>query len=395
MKTDNLLKFLVKTVFACVVFITASKTVFAQITLDLGVLSEEPPSKEATAAESDAFIPLKAPVETKKAVPPEKPKPALPAAKPTVKKNAPKTKTAPKQTNIKKEPAKKEKYQIKETTRKDEHDKLKPNAAPVPKVKILTADNEPEKPQPEETLPDESTELKKPKISKHFLEQQRLKEEAEVKEETQKGPKKEKEEKKEEIVSPSLPAAPQQNSLSSTALQNKALSSETVVKQPEPDTLKAEQAGLSKENKPSLLNFSVFPVSGKLTPTERSVALSQEIPQESLTIKALNEKKILSHILIFEKKSYELTEEMQSALNDIAALIKKDKTKRLILYSYCSIDPAEPGKERQYALRRALMIRSYLAARGVNSLRIELRAQGAKGAGNKIPDRTDLVLQNK
>ena len=86
---------------------------------------------------------------------------------------------------------------------------------------------------------------------------------------------------------------------------------------------------------------------------------------------------------------------MQTVLNDIAVQMKKNKKKRLIVYSYGSSDPVEPGKERQYALRRALQIRSYLIEQGLHSLRIELRSQGQKGAGNKIPDRADLVFQER
>ena len=391
MKINNLLNFFIKTVFVCVVFITTAKTVSAQITLDLDVLSEDPSPKETTVSEpGTTVIPLKAPVETKKAVSPQKPKQPSSPVKPTVKKNAPKAKTAAKPVKEKKPAAEKEKekYQIKETAQKDEHDKLKPTAAPVPKVKLLSAENSPEQLPPEETFSDKAEEPSKPKISKHFLEQQRLKDEDQK-----------------ETVSDAVPAPEIKNDqplpppAPTTTVQKETppreIKTETETKQPEEIVLKAEPKAPNTEKKPAILNFSVFPVSGKLTPKERSAVLSHEIPQESLTFGSLSEKKVLSHILIFEKKSYDLTDEMQNALNDIAVLMKKDRTKRLILYSYCSFDPDEPGKERQYALRRALMIRSYLTTQGINSLRIELRAQGSNGAGNIIPDRTDLVLQNK
>ena len=52
-------------------------------------------------------------------------------------------------------------------------------------------------------------------------------------------------------------------------------------------------------------------------------------------------------------------------------------------------------RERQYALRRALMIRSYLTQKGTHSLRIEMRPSGQKGAGEKIPDRTDILLEER
>ncbi|MBR4127224.1 MAG: OmpA family protein, partial [Alphaproteobacteria bacterium] len=141
--------------------------------------------------------------------------------------------------------------------------------------------------------------------------------------------------------------------------------------------------------------YSVVPVSASLTPEERSSVLSLEIPSNSATFKALSAQRTLYAVFRFERKSLELTHEMQTVLNDIAVQMKKNRKKRLIVYSYGSPDSAEPGKERQYALRRALLIRSYLIEQGLHSLRIELRSQGQKGAGNKIPDRADLVFQER
>ncbi|MBR1778517.1 MAG: OmpA family protein [Alphaproteobacteria bacterium] len=394
MKKSNLLTFFVRAVFACAVLITMAKAAFAQITLDLDVLTEDfPPQKNERPAvvqpEPSLQIPLKEPApevkktapaevkktpaaETKKPTPPTKPKPA---AKPVVKKAQPPSKASEKKAVV--QP--KEKYQVRETAQKDEHDKLKPHAAPVPKVKILAANNGSEE-TGEELLTEgrkSSETSKEPKLSKHFLEQQRLKE----------VPKKQLETLAEQ--QPVVLKEPKQKSVPQLAAEahHKAKKELPAVK-PAPE----EKV---QETKPAILNFSVFPVSEKLTTEERSALLAKEIPQESATIKALTDKKTLYGILIFDKKSAELTEEMQNALNNVAAVMKKEKGRRLILYSYSTADPAEPGKERQYALRRALMIRSYLTVQGIHSLRIELRSQGSKGAGDKIPDRTDLVFLDK
>ena len=167
---------------------------------------------------------------------------------------------------------------------------------------------------------------------------------------------------------------------------------ETVIpKTPEAPVAKPEE----KVPERPVLTFSVFPVPDTLTQAERSEKLMKEIPSDSATVKALSDKKALYDIFRFEPKSLELTPEMQTALDKIASLLKKDRKKRLIIYSYASADASEPGKERQYALRRALMVRSYLIVQSIHSLRMELRSQGQKGAGDIIPDRTDLVLQDR
>lgn len=392
MKKNNLLKFFVKAVFACAILIAMAEAAFAQITLDLGVLTEDFPTKEEAMSESETNaleqnipIPLKEPPQKiKKATPPVKPKPP---AKPVVKK------TASQKNSVQQS---KEKYHVRESTPKSER-KLKPQAAPVPQVKILATNDtspETENPTPEENKKEVAQE---PKLSKHFLEQQRLTKapeqtpekasaiEASVAKQTPKNV--------ETVLPPPVRKSVQQ--LAEDSRQAAQSAAKTNVREKEAEVAEKAKKEIKTDIKDIVADFSVFPVSEKLTPEERSAALAREIPQDSATIKALSDKKTLSHIFLFKKKSAELTEEMQDVLNTLAASLKKDKGRRLILYSYGAADPAEPGKERQYALRRALMIRSYLTTQGIRSLRIELRSQGARGAGDKIPDRTDIIIQDK
>ncbi len=388
------MKLSVKTaVFLAVYFITA-QAVFAQITVDLDVLTEDFIPKETIILSSEGeekkeqATPLTAPTDRerittnqkqqavkkpvlKKATPPKKPK------KPVVKK------TSPKST---------EKYRVKETAKKDEHDRLKPRANPVPKVKIIAADNNvkpaEETIEPQETVSDILTE---PKISKHFLEQERMKRQKQKKEE---------EEKKDEEKINSLPmTSPQSEEPKSVEAIDPAVIKDTATKSDffAPKTLLSgkPEPKAKKQTVSQPVKFSVFYVSGKLTPAERSALLSKEIPENSATRKAVEQKAELIQIFVFEKKSSHLTDEMQTALDSVAQLLKKNKNKRLLLYSYSGADPAEPGKERQYALRRALMIRSYLTQKGIHSLRIEMRSFGQKGAGSKMPDRTDILVEDK
>lgn len=380
---------LVKAVFFFAVCFLTAKTAFAQITVDLDVLTEDFIPKDAiTSAPAEqkknvSSPALKAPAVKEKKQPAAK---AKPAAKPVVKKTAaPKKPVKP---SVKKTPAKPvEKYQIKETAKKDEHDRLKPRANPVPKVKILASDDS-VKPAEEtmadaaETAPETPAE---PKISKHFLEQERLKQQ-------------ETEQTQQTAAATETPAQPEKERQpeKDSFLTLKPVNSPALSK---PKTLlSAAEREKPRGQTPAQqdpVKFSVFYVSGKLTPAERSAILAKEVPADSATKKALDQKKELLHIFVFESKSSALTDEMQAALDSTAETMKKSRGKRLLLYSYSAADPAEPGKERQYALRRALMIRSYLTQKGIHSLRIEMRSFGQKGAGEKMPDRTDILIEDK
>lgn len=384
------MNFLKKAVICFAVFVITAKAAFAQITVDLDVLTEDfIPKDTITLAPPDRAKDVSAPVlkapaaENKKQPATKK---AKPAARPVVKKTAsPKKPVKP---SVKKKATKPvEKYQIRETAKKDEHDRLKPRANPVPKVKILASDDS-VKPAEEtvsvttEALPEKPAE---PKISKHFLEQERLKQQET--EQTQQAVS-----DMETPVQPEKEPQPIKDSFLTLTSENRP----TLLK---PKTLlsaaERETPGKQTPAQPEPVKFSVFYVSGKLTPAERSAILAKEIPANSATKKALDQKKELLHIFVFESKSSALTDEMRAALDSTAEIMKKNRGKHLLLYSYSAADPAEPGKERQYALRRALMIRSYLTQKGIHSLRIAMRSFGQKGAGEKMPDRTDILIEDK
>ena len=381
------MKLSAKTALFLAVYLITAKVVFAQITVDLDVLTEDfipkdtitlsPQGKEQ---EKKPAASLKAPKEQPRKKTVQKP---VVAKKPVVQKPVlPKKPRSPAQKQEKQSTLKK--YQVKETAQKDEHDRLKPRAKPVPEVKILAADNT-VKPAEQTAQADEtaSVVLTEPKISKHFLEQERLKQQQNT---------------GKDDLSFSLDQNDQTRS--QNAEESKKVVLPLLTAQEKPQTILSIKEKISDQKKityqaPPPVKFSVFYVPGKLTPKERSDFLSKEIPSDSDTRKALTNDRKLLHIFIFEDKSNRLSDEMQTALDEVAETLKKNRNKRLILYSYSAADPAEPGKERQYALRRSLMIRSYLTQKGVHSLRIEIRSCGKKGAGSKIPNRTDILIEDK
>ena len=388
------MNFLKKAVICFAVFVITAKAAFAQITVDLDVLTEDfIPKDTITLAPPDRAKDVSAPVlkapaaENKKQPATKK---AKPVTKPAVKKPTTKKPASPKKPakpSVKKTKAVK-KYQVKEAARKDEHDRLKPRANPVPKVKILASDNS-IKPAEDNIIESTPPETIEPKISKHFLEQERQKTQNAALQTADAAAKSTAADEPEETQQKTKP-------VKDSFL---TLTRDNAPARIRPKTLlsSAEQKSDQKQKtqRPAPVKFSVFYVSGKLTPAERSEALAKEIPQESATRKALDQKKKLLHIFVFESKSSALTDEMRTALDNMAEMMKKNRNKRLILYSYSAPDPDAPGKERQYALRRALMIRSYLTQKGIHSLRIEIRSFGQKGAGEKMPDRTDILTEDR
>lgn len=235
-------------------------------------------------------------------------------------------------------------YQVKETGRQDEHDKLKPRANPVPVVKVLKST--PMEPPKTETAAE-------PEISKHFLEQQAQQKPAEA-------------------------VAVIETSADGT--EQPALAVQEAVK-PSPAVK-------------TIVRRSVFPVNEKLGRKGRSLALFKEIPTDSATAKAVERGQSLYDIFLFEDRSAELTDEMRLELIAIAEEMKKAPKRRLLLLSYSGSTAPERGRERQLSLRRALTVRSMLTRLGIRSLRIELRSQGQKGAGDNLPNRVDILFDD-
>ena len=311
--------------------------VFAQITLDLDVLSDIPDAPEPKKKERK--VRSAAPKQDKSAA---------------NKKNESARNAAAQKAEKKPQPSKKQpvkttppgRYQVKETNRPDEHDKLKPRANPVPVVKVLKSSAT--EPAPAQTASE-------PEMSKRFLEQQ----------------------------------AQQENAAATEAvavIETGSASVETAV----PAPIATEQPVVVK----TIVRRSVFPVDEKLGRKGRSLLLSREIPQDSATAKAIERGQLLFDIFLFEDRSSDLTDEMKLELIAIADEMRKKPKRRLLLLSYSGSTAPERGRERPLSLRRALTVRSALTRLGVKSLRIELRSHGLKGAGEKLPNRVDILFDD-
>lgn len=246
------------------------------------------------------------------------------------------------------------KYEVKENGTGDAHDRLKPRADPVPTVKVLPVAPLPVTEQPPVLQAEAETAPAEPMLSKHFLEQQENAEHAA---------------KELDLMKRAQTAEP--DTVPEMLLTRKTAKA-----------LKTDEAA----------KWSVVPVIRKLTPKERSAFLVKEVPADSATAKAVLRNKDLTAIFVFPENSAELTEEMHSEAEKLAKLFKKESSRRILILSYSRPSSPNVGRERQTSLRRALAVRSALARAGVSSLRIEIRSQATKGAGSKLPDRTDILI---
>lgn len=375
--------------FAAVGFLTA-RAAFAQVTVDLDVLTEDfipkdTISSDRAAKKSDAPV-LTAPA-AKKAEPPKK-TPAKPA-KSLKKKNAAKSQ-------------KSKGYQVREAAVKDEHDKLKPRAKPVPQVKILAVDTTVK--SAEEAL--NAAPAPELKLSKHFLEQAERAKIAEKKKAEAKKTVAAAKPKPVPAAKPSKPApapvetASERSAIADAPKQTLADLAEALKTLEKPKA--AEKAATAapeiktaeKPETPAEVKTAdapaVLPAASNPTAEDRIALLARVVPSDSPTATAVARGKKLQWIFVHEPKSSELTPEMRRALDLTAAQTVKNKS-RVFLYAYAS---NESGAERRTALRRALAIRSYLTRKGVRSLRVEIRAFGNRGAGAVRPDRTDVLTKD-
>lgn len=372
---------------------------YAQITLNLDVLTEDFIPKDATtSAPAPAAPPVVAPVAPPVAAPAPKVKEKpvrlkrveqkkaaskkVETKKPTKKskttakkasKSAPKASAKSKTSS--KNNTKSKKYQVKESKIQDEHDRLKPRAKPVPTVKVVPI-KERVRIKIAETRDDDN----KPQISKHFLEQQQALKEA-----------REEDRSKEKIVLP----PPEKKSVPApeTFFAKSKKKTSTVRDEAERIAQKEE----TKEPKTKILPFaSVIRTAENMTQKERSEALVQKLPKESETVIATQKRKLLAAVLLFKDTSADLTEEMGKALDTLIAYMRKHPEKRMTVFAYSAPTKApDYGRERQVSLRRALSVRSYMSRAGINSLRVDIRALGQRGAGSEIPNRADVLIYER
>lgn len=415
--------------FSVVTFFAAYDAA-AQIMIDFDALEPAPQQQNAPvlkkpektqkkAAEKKPASAKKTPA--KKAAPSKK----SPAAKPAAKSALGKAKTA----------APAEKYQVVESEKQDEHDKLKPRSNPVPSVKIISLDvHEKEKPA------NEKAEIKEAETAKTVESAKTVSSPAPnvasappAAPEKPRAPQVAKPEKpalpvvsapeKPVAAAPAEAVKPAQSEKTAEASESKIEPAATVAVDAEsaaPESVKkvekAQDVIVNAEKAVEKIVGQVmrknaeknearsqeearkgnpFLDAAALSDAKRSAALLRHISEQAAGRKMLSDKTLLRDVILFEQNATALDVSSEKTFEALTDFLLKNPSKRIIVFTYAAQSEIEAGRERQLTLRRALYLRSRLAQAGVKIARIEIRSQGTKGAGESYPDRAEIYTYDR
>jgi outer membrane protein OmpA-like peptidoglycan-associated protein len=101
------------------------------------------------------------------------------------------------------------------------------------------------------------------------------------------------------------------------------------------------------------------------------------------------------NIVRFAPGRSEIPAEGQDLLNSIAAQLASNAKLRLQLVAYASGSEDDAIAARRLSLARAVQMRSYLIAKGVPSVRMDVRALGSRNDSGGPADRVDVVLLDR
>ncbi len=419
--------------FSVVTFFAAYDAA-AQIMIDFDALEPAPQQQNAPvlkkpektqkkAAEKKPASAKKAPA--KKAAPSKKSPAAKPAAKQPAKSASGKAKTA----------APAEKYQVVESEKQDEHDKLKPRSNPVPSVKIISLDvHEKEKPA------NEKAEIKEAGTAKTVESAKTVSSPAPnvasappAAPEKPRAPQVAKPEKpalpvvsapeKPVAAAPAEAVKPAQSEKTAEASESKiepaataAADAESAAPEPVKKVEKAQDVIVNAEKAVEKIVGQVmrknaeknearsqeearkgnpFLDAAALSGAKRSAALLRHIPEQAAGRKMLSDKTLLRDVILFEQNATAVDVSSEKTFEALTDFLLKNPSKRIIVFTYAAQSEIEAGRERQLTLRRALYLRSRLAQAGVKIARIEIRSQGTKGAGESYPDRAEIYTYDR
>lgn len=406
----------------------------AQIMIDFDALEPAPQQQNAPV--------LKKPEKTQKKAAEKKPAPAkkTPAKKAAPSKKSPAAKPAAKQqaksaSGKTKTVAPAEKYQVVESEKQDEHDKLKPRSNPVPSVKIISLDvHEKEKPASEKAGIKEAETAKTVEAAKTVSSPApNVASASPAAPEKPRAPQVAKPEKPAlpVVSAPEKPVAaapveavkPAQSAKAAEASESKiepaataAADAESAAPEPVKKVEKAQDVIVNAEKAVEKIVGQVmrknaeknearsqeearkgnpFLDAAALSGAKRSAALLRHIPEQAAGRKMLSDKTLLRDVILFEQNAAALDVSSEKTFEALTDFLLKNPSKRIIVFTYAAQSDIEAGRERQLTLRRALYLRSRLAQAGVKIARIEIRSQGTKGAGESYPDRAEIYTYDR
>lgn len=415
--------------FSVVTFFAAYDAA-AQIMIDFDALEPAPQQQNAPV--------LKKPEKTQKKAAEKKPAPAkkTPAKKAAPSKKSPAAKPAAKSALGKaKTAAPAEKYQVVESEKQDEHDKLKPRSNPVPSVKIISLDvHEKEKPA------NEKAEIKEAGTAKTVESAKTVSSPAPnvasappAAPEKPRAPQVAKPEKpalpvvsapeKPVAAAPAEAVKPAQSAKAAEASESKiepaatvAADAESAAPEPVKKVEKAQDVIVNAEKAVEKIVGQVmrknaeknearsqeearkgnpFLDAAALSGAKRSAALLRHISEQAAGRKMLSDKTLLRDVILFEQNATAVDVSSEKTFEALTDFLLKNPSKRIIVFTYAAQSEIEAGRERQLTLRRALYLRSRLAQAGVKIARIEIRSQGTKGAGESYPDRAEIYTYDR
>ena len=406
----------------------------AQIMIDFDALEPAPQQQNAPV--------LKKPEKTQKKAAEKKPAPAkkTPAKKAAPSKKSPAAKPAAKQqaksaSGKTKTVAPAEKYQVVESEKQDEHDKLKPRSNPVPSVKIISLDvHEKEKPASEKAGIKEAETAKTVEAAKTVSSPApNVASAPPAAPEKPRAPQVAKPEKpalpvvsapeKPVAAAPAEAVKPAQSEKTAEASESKiepaataAADAESAAPEPVKKVEKAQDVIVNAEKAVEKIVGQVmrknaeknearsqeearkgnpFLDAAALSGAKRSAALLRHIPEQAAGRKMLSDKTLLRDVILFERNATALDVSSEKTFEALTDFLLKNPSKRIIVFTYAAQSEIEAGRERQLTLRRALYLRSRLAQAGVKIARIEIRSQGTKGAGESYPDRAEIYTYDR
>lgn len=392
----------------------------AQIMIDFDALEPAPQQQNAPV--------LKKPEKTQKKAAEKKPAPAkkTPAKKAAPSKKSPAAKPAAKQqaksaSGKTKTVAPAEKYQVVESEKQDEHDKLKPRSNPVPSVKIISLDvHEKEKPASEKAGIKEAETAKTVESAKTVSSPA-----PNVASAPPAAPEKPLVSAPEKPVAaaPAEAVKPAQSAKAAEASESKiepaataAADAESAAPEPVKKVEKAQDVIVNAEKAVEKIVGQVmrknaeknearsqeearkgnpFLDAAALSDAKRSAALLRHISEQAAGRKMLSDKTLLRDVILFEQNATALDVSSEKTFEALTDFLLKNPSKRIIVFTYAAQSEIEAGRERQLTLRRALYLRSRLAQAGVKIARIEIRSQGTKGAGESYPDRAEIYTYDR
>lgn len=402
----------------------------AQIMIDFDALEPAPQQQNAPV--------LKKPEKTQKKAAEKKPAPAkkTPAKKAAPSKKSPAAKPAAKSALGKaKTAAPAEKYQVVESEKQDEHDKLKPRSNPVPSVKIISLDvHEKEKPANEKAEIKEAGTAKTVESAKTVSSPApNVASASPAAPEKPRAPQVAKPEKpalpvvsapeKPVAAAPAEAVKPAQSEKAAEASESKieptataAADAESAAPEPVKKVEKAQDVIVNAEKAVEKIVGQVmrknaeknearsqeearkgnpFLDAAALSGAKRSAALLRHIPEQAAGRKMLSDKTLLRDVILFEQNATAIDVSSEKTFEGVTDFLLKNPSKRIIVFTYAAQSEIEAGRERQLTLRRALYLRSRLAQAGVKIARIEIRSQGTKGAGESYPDRAEIYTYDR